>query len=337
MINMYSWNDDTDKWKNASKIGGGYAFKSAKAPYLNKMAEEAPSGPRTYIDKPGPDMKLVSPLNRDLESLSADPIHIVLDGTASMQMLPGEFFDRAPLIGKTLYQYRPSMNGKQGTEISFCVVGDYKWDQWPLQIGQYGKGPAIEKILKALHAEGGGGPGIREGYELFAYFALNHIKTPNAQKPFLFVIGDEMFYPTLHPDVIKKHIGDTVQGPFDSMELWKEVANRYEVFFLRKPLPPNDDKIQAQWSEAIGSQRVIPVYDVQRVADVIMGAVALKWGEYTDFKVSLSARQDSAGIASVEKSLLSAPALLTSGDKPLLIASKAGINSKGGGGSAAKK
>ncbi len=316
---MYSWGDDTAGWKNPGK----YDFGSARRAYLDGLKKEAEDkGPRTYSTKKGPKLDLVDPKGKNLITESENPIVIAVDGTGSMQTWPAEIFDRLPLLYQTLSKYKPD------TEISFSVIGDATSDTWPVQVGAFGKGPALDDVLKALHPEGGGGGGIRESYELFAYFMHEHAKTPKATSPFMIIMGDEKFYEMVNPDQVKHYLGDKMQDVADSKEIWKALAQRFDIYVLRKQYAGHDKEIVAQWAEAIGEQKIIPLYDPTRVVDVAMGLVAKRWGQFGDFKKSLSARQDAEGIENVMTSLRAAPGI----DKDLKSKMKSGgsgMKSKG--------
>ena len=297
---MYSWGDDTSSWNKPGK----YDFGSAKAPYLESLKKEADAkGSRTYLSKKTPDMKLVNPKGKAISSNSENPIILAVDGTGSMQTWPAEIFDRLPLFYQTLSKY------KDDVEVSFSVIGDAFSDDWPLQVSDFGKGPVLDDYLKALHGEGRGGPGIRESYELWAYFMHEHASTQNAISPFMIVMGDEKFYDVVNPDQVKKYLGDGLQDSLDAMCIWKSLAQKYDIRFLRKSYAGRDDEIVEQWNEAIGPQNVIPVYDPMRVVDIAMGLIAKQWGHFEDFGENLSARQDSKNIEVVMESLRAAPDL----------------------------
>ena len=296
---MYSWGDDTSAWKG----GKSYKWDSAKAPYLKKWESNAGSEPREYLDKKGPNLALVEPKGKTLHSDSENPVEVWIDGTGSMASWPAEIFDRLPLFCKTVTGYR------QDTEFSFSVIGDATgYDKWPVQVTDFGNGPSLDERLKALYAEGLGGPGIRESYELHAYRALTHTDTPKATSPFLFIMGDESFYETVKPDLVKNIFDDKIQGELSSREIFQELGKSRDIYLLRKPYGAGmDQKIEAQWREAIGSQHIIPIYDEKRIVDVAMGIIAKKWGYDADFENNLEARQDEEGIKSVMASLRAAP------------------------------
>ena len=306
---MYGWGGSTDGWKGKSR----YDYGSARARY-DKLAADV-SGPRVYSFRTEPDMKLVDPLGKIMTSDSENPIIIAVDVTGSMAKWPGEMFDRLPLLYQTLAKYREDL------EIVFAAIGDATCDRYPLQVNDFAKGTDLEAKLKALGCEGGGGGHITESYELFGYFLQEHCRITKAKSPFLLIYGDETFYEQVDPRQVKHYIGDELQGPLDSREMWKNLMQRFNLYFLHKPYGNNDsrettEKIGGLWKSVLGEQRVIELpYEIEtedkkimpgswRAVDIGMGLIAKHWGEYKDFTKSLGARHDDDDVKdAVHKSL----------------------------------
>ena len=293
---MYGWGGSTSDWRGKAKKD--YDFGSARAKY-DKIAADA-SGPRVYSRKREPDMDLVDPRGKKLVSKSKNPIVIGVDVTGSMANWPGEIFDRLPLLYQTLGKYEEDL------EICFAAIGDATSDSYPLQVNDFGKGAELEKKLKALGCEGGGGGHITESYELFGHFMNTRCELPNAKSPFLIIYGDETFYDRIKPKEVKHYIGDSLESPLESKTMWKELMTKFNVYHLHKPYDHSDrdDEIKRNWKEALGDQRVIDLPSMERSVDVAIGLIAKHWGEYNDFKKSLDARHDDSGVkASVHASL----------------------------------
>lgn len=304
---MYGYGyDDTKKWTGS----GSYKYDEAKRTYLESLkAAGGSDSERTYIATLQPDMDLVDPKDKtEVVSLAKFPIGWLIDGTGSMAQWPAAIFDRLPLAVQTLGQYQwDDENNVPDVDFCFSVIGDAQYDKWPVQTGKFERDTGNEKYLKALHGEGGGGPGIRESYELWAYFVNERFKTPNAVDPTLIIMGDEKFYDAVDPDQVKRFLGGGLQGPVDSKEVWRSLTQKYDVWFLQKPYPGRDEEVRAQWADAIGPQKIVPVHDPERVVDVAIGLIAKKWGKTDDFLVNLGARQDSENIETVMQSLRAVP------------------------------
>jgi len=301
---MYSWGDDTKAWKSP----GAYDYGEAMKPYLEKEKAVAPDDRSYAVNKKGPDLKLVDPKGRTITTESEFPVIIGVDGTGSMQTWPAEIFDRLPLLYTTLAKYQLDPATKESrVALSFGVIGDAASDKWPVQISDFGKGVTLDTYLKALKPEGGGGPGIRESYELFAQYLDTNVSTPKAVSPFLILMGDEKFYEQVDPTQAKTFLGTDIGQPRDSRELWRSLAQRFDIYLLRKSYAGRDEEIRSQWDAVLAPQHIIPVDDPARVVDVAIGLIAQRWGQATDFQKSLKARQDSKGITKVMESLRAAP------------------------------
>ncbi|MFH1072662.1 MAG: hypothetical protein V1743_04500 [Nanoarchaeota archaeon] len=284
---MYGWGpEDTKTWRKP----GGYKYDSARSPYLDKLAADSKAkGPRTYTRRSSPG-KLVDPRGKEISSESQNPLIVAIDVTGSMSAWPAEIFDRLPLMYQTLSQYRPDL------EICFAAIGDATCDNYPLQVNHFGKGVDLEEHIKAMCPEGHGGGQISESYELFGYYILEHCKTPKATSPFLLIYGDEKFYNQIAPDQVAHYIGDKMQGPRDSNEVWKALMQRFNLFYLQKPYntedtPHIDEEVRNHWAGAIGKQRIINLDSAERAVDIAMALIAKQWGQYSDFKENLGSRQ----------------------------------------------
>lgn len=289
---MYSWGGDTSGWAGSK----AYDFGSARARYDHDAKAAGATGPRSYLRKREPDMDLADP-KKTIKSDSLDPIILGVDVTGSMSSWPEEIFDRLPLLYQTLAKYRPD------AEFSFCAIGDATVDSYPLQVTDFTKDiNELEARLKSLGCEGGGGGHITESYELFGHYMLNRCDAPNATSPFLIMFGDETFYDKISPDQVKHFMGDDLQSPLESNEMWKNLMQKFNVYFLQKPYGHGDSgvtkEVKNKWGEALGLQRVIDIPEMERSVDVAMGLISKHWGEYSDFKESFDARHDDSTIKS---------------------------------------
>lgn len=282
---MYAWGEDMSDWARPS----AYSYKggrSAKAKRKKASEESAQKGGRSYLNRREPNMDLVSPFGRTLSTNSTTPLVVAVDVTGSMSSWPAEIFDRLPLLYQTLSQYRPDL------EISFAAIGDATSDSYPLQITDFAAGVELEDHLNAIYGEGGGGGGMRESYELFAYFLLTQTRAPNAERPYLIIYGDEGFYPEVASAQLRYYLGGRERRNRDSIEVFRALSEAWNVFHLRKSYGGgNDARIEAQWAEAIGPERIVSLPSADRAVDLALGLVARGWGHYEDFEENLTARQ----------------------------------------------
>jgi hypothetical protein len=292
---MYSWDEDTSGWYGKSDYAFGVAGSAERA---DAAARARAAGPRKYSDKAGPNMKIVSP-HKHVRSESPNPLIIAVDVTGSMASWPFEIFDRLPLLFNTLSQYRPDL------EICFAAIGDGAVDQWPLQVTSFASGFDLEQQLGALYGEGGGGD-APESYGLFSRWVNTHVQIPNAQeKPFMIVFGDITMHPKTPRAQVKGILGDDSFGigDFDALNDWRETAQRWNTWFLRRPNGKRGDDVDKQWAKAIGEQKILHIQDEQRAVDYAMGLVARAWGNFDDFKNNMLARQTPEKVGELSKPL----------------------------------
>jgi len=288
---MYSWDEDTSGWHG----GSSYKYSGRGAERRKRASERAKaSGPRTYQAKRGPNEKLIDP-KKTVRSESANPVIIGVDVTGSMASWPAEIFDRLPLLFNTLSQYR------EGLEICFAAIGDARCDDWPLQVTDFASGFDLEQQLGALYGEGGGGD-APESYGLFAHWVSTHVDVPNAEeKPFLIVFGDITMHEKVSRGEIQEYLGDPVQEDIGALATWREIGESWNTWFLRRPTGKQGDKVDQQWAEAIGEQKIFHIDDEQRAVDTAMGLIARAWGHFGDFRDNMRARQPDAKVEKLSK------------------------------------
>lgn len=288
---MYSWDEDTSKWYGSGK----YAYAPAAAPARAASAKRAAaSGPRTYEKKAGPNEKIIDPKQK-ISTESKNPVIVAIDVTGSMASWPFEIFDRLPLMYNTLSQYRPDV------AISFAAIGDAKVDRWPLQVTPFASGFDLEQLLGSLYGEGGGGD-APESYGLFARWVNTHVTIPSTEDvPFLIVFGDINMHATMDSKQVSHYLGDSVWGSVDSINEWKQVTQKWNTWFLRRPGGKRGDVVDKQWGDAIGEQKIFHIEDEQRAVDYAMGLIARSWGYFGDFQDNMRARQDESKVKQVSK------------------------------------
>jgi len=291
---MYSWNEDTSSWYGEAK----YRYKGKGAAKRRESAERAKAhGPRSYESNKGPNEKIID-AHKHIRTESSNPLIVAIDVTGSMADWPFEIFDRLPLLYNTLSQYRENL------EICFAAIGDAAVDRWPLQVTTFAGGFDLEQLLGSLYGEGGGGD-APESYGLFAHWVNTHVEIlPLAEKPFLIVFGDVTMHPWVPSGQIAHYLGDGKNGDVDAVKAWRQASKTWNTWFLRRPTGRPGDKVDQQWGQAIGKQKILHIKDEQRAVDYAMGLVARAWGHFDDFQDNMRARQSEETVASVSKPIV---------------------------------
>lgn len=254
-----------------------------------------------------------SPRGRRVESKAKSPVVIVLDGTGSNTEMANIFWDKAPM----LYGQIEQQGYLDDFDICFAICGDAnKRDRAPLQVAEFKKGKPLDKELKKLFLEGGGGGGGNETYELAAHYFAEKCDMPNAEMPFLFILGDERAYETLRSTAVEKVLGES-QPDLESKVVFDNVFKKFDenVFYLQNLycgeayLESTTQEFTQHWKDMLGKKRedhVIRLYEEKSAVDVILGVIAYVSGarDKNGYTTDMTNRgQTKTRVANVNKSL----------------------------------
>jgi hypothetical protein len=137
------------------------------------------------------------------------PIILGLDVTGSMGYIPHQFIrEGLPTLMGTLVE----KSGISDIQLMLMGIGDHKVDRAPLQVAQFETSDELlDKWLKMIWLESGGGSNGGESYHLAWYFASQHTVSDawdkRKQKGFLFTIGNELVHKTLSNFSLTKIMG----------------------------------------------------------------------------------------------------------------------------------
>jgi hypothetical protein len=269
------WSDEFYAAREADRKATG---RSAFA-YHDALGSLPPSA-RAAHDKMDPRKARV----RESRDSDAHPrskaIAVIFDVTGSMGSIPvtlqkklGELMNLLILKG---YVEHP--------QILFGAVGDATCDTVPLQVGQFESGIEMDDDLARLYLEGGGGGQKTESYELAAYFMARHTSMDcfekRGEKGYLFLIGDEMYYPKVKRKEVEAVIRDTLEADIPTPALFAELQRKFEVFHI---LPTSaghggDPEVRKAWQALLG-QNVLTLDDPAAVCETIALAIGLAEGK----------------------------------------------------------
>jgi hypothetical protein len=215
------------------------------------------------------------------------PIAVILDVT-------GSNIEAAKIAHSKMPQLHGLLQRKgyaDDPQILFGAIGDAFSDRFPLQLGQFESDNRMDEQLEALILEGNGGGQRSETYELAAYFLARHTYLQSyeelGKKGYAFFIGDEMPYDMIrqnyggHYDrghTMTSMIGDTLQEDISTAAIFKELQERYEVFFLfQKQGTYHEDEILPAWRKLLG-ERAVVLEDPSAVCEFIAGLLGMLEG-----------------------------------------------------------
>jgi hypothetical protein len=225
-------------------------------------------------------------------------IGVLFDETGSMSSVPVKFQQALPqlmglLMRKGVVEHPQILMGAFGDASGGSEIA-------PLQIGQFESGIEMEDCLTNIYLEGMGGGQNTESYELAMYFMARHTSIDCFEKRnkrgYLFLTGDELYYPEVKADEVKRVIGDTLQGNIPIETIVEEVQRLYDVYFL---IPAGTSHYDSRWLlegwQKILGQQVLRLDDPTAISEVVASTISLAEGYDLD---TVARNLDDAGISS---------------------------------------
>lgn len=217
------------------------------------------------------------------------PIILALDVTGSMGSVPNFLVKNGlPKIMEKIFN-----GGEKDPQILFLAIGDHECDSSPLQVGQFeSNDESLDKWLKDVYLEGGGGGNSGESYHLAWYFAGKHTKTDSFEKRnkkgILFTIGDEPTIDNLPKENINKIMGTSHGENFSLDSILKSAQNMYDVYHIHvKTMTGQKQETVEKWKKLLG-QNLLIAEKAEDIADLISKTVL----NHSDKKVVTETKAD---------------------------------------------
>lgn len=245
-------------------------------------------------------------------------VAVFLDVTGSMAQVPKMIQAKLPslmgLLIRKSYLADP--------HIMVGAIGDANSDKVPLQVGQFEAGIEIDNDISNIYMEGNGGGQNKESYELAMYFMARHTSIDcfekRGEKGYLFILGDELFYPKIETKHVRKVFGEELSEPIATKQIVGELLQKYEVFFIIPNLTNHydDEEIYMGWVKLLG-ERVLKLDDPNGVCELIASTIAVLEGTRdadSVVKDLKDAGTSKATVTAVSKALI--PIYQRAGEKP---------------------
>lgn len=206
------------------------------------------------------------------------PIVIALDVTGSMGRIPYELCTQSfPKIMQRIMEA-----GVKDPQVCFVGIGDQYSDDAPIQVGQFeASDDLLDKWLKNIWLEGGGGGNNGESYQLAWYFAAHHVNADAFSKRnvrgALITIGDEPTHRSIDTGEVRKLFGDSVERDITADGLLLEASVKWHVWHINlKDWAGMSPETQSGWKNILGERFVntdasgldIPT----QIADIVISA-----------------------------------------------------------------
>jgi len=219
------------------------------------------------------------------EHPESNAIMVFFDVTGSMLAIPQILREKLPNLMDTLNKgsYIPD------PQVFFGAVGDSRCDRGSLQVGQFESDNRVNEAFENMWLEGGGGGNMTESYQNAMFFASRCTTLDcfekRQKKGYLFLIGDEMYYPQVSKREIDILIGDGfLQADLPTTELVAELKEKFHVYMI---IPTEgsshgrDPRIHNAWKDLLG-ERVLFTDDIESICEIIAMAVGLNEGVSLD-------------------------------------------------------
>jgi hypothetical protein len=212
------------------------------------------------------------------------PIIIGLDETGSMSSIPYYLITEAfPDIMKRILE-----EGVKDPQVCFLGIGDFHYDDAPIQAGQFETSDLLlDKWLRKVYLEGGGGGNAGEDYHLAWYFAARHTVTDSytkrGKKGILITIGDESCNPDLDQTTILRQFGDTTKST-TSKEILEEARKSWNVIHINITHGYSSENVKASkfWEMLMGDDGVIHTDSKNKIGEIISDVILRSYSNTLD-------------------------------------------------------
>ena len=162
------------------------------------------------------------------------PIIIALDVTGSMGMIPHRLITKDfPEIMKKIMD-----EGIAHPQVCFLGIGDQYSDDAPIQAGQFeSSDELLDKWLKTIWLEGGGGGNGGESYQLAWWFASSCVHADHilkrGKKGILITIGDEPVHRSVTKEEFKNFFGSECEAnSITTSQLLSRAQKSWDVYHI---------------------------------------------------------------------------------------------------------
>lgn len=255
---------------------GAYSFSrsvSREASYATKSTSQIFSS--SSLDSAMDPKNTVRECRDSADHPKTIPIIIALDVTGSMGYVPDRFVrNEMTKMMSALFEA-----GVKDAQVLFIGIGDHECDHVPLQVGQFeADDQLMDKWLKAIYLEGGGGGNAGESYLLAWKYAADHTIIDSfekrSEKGFLFTIGDEPTLKSLPSETIKSLLGTGQASTISASELLVNARKKYHVKHLHLTETNAGSKKSTQdgWREMIGDDLIV-LQSYSQIAETVASVV----------------------------------------------------------------
>ena len=202
------------------------------------------------------------------------PVILALDVTGSMGDSAKEVATKLNIIMTDLY------SKVKDVEFMIMGVGDFAYDDAPLQVSQFESDIRIAEQMDKIWFEEGGGGNSYESYTAPWYFGTKHCKLDcwnRGRKGIIITLGDENLNPYLPYKKLARVTGDTLQGDVETKDLYKEASEKFDIYHIYVDHHGYQYADMNTWTDVLPKQNVMSckIEEIpQAISDIVTSAVA---------------------------------------------------------------
>ena len=267
-------------------MGGGSWSKSAYVNYSTTMCRAVDMDGAIKGEYSAQEMfksrrlnEALNPYNVIRECVDSDehpntiPVILALDVTGSMGSSAVEIAKKLNVIMTKLYA------SVKDIEFMIMAIGDFSYDNYPLQVSQFESDIRIAEQLDKVYFEAGGGGNSYESYTAAWLFGARHTKLDcwkRGKKGLIITIGDELINPYIPADAMNHVICEGHQADIETSTIYEEVKDKYDLYHLNCISTPSGRRGEKtnvdSFAKYIGKQNVMNV-TVEEITDKIVGII----------------------------------------------------------------
>lgn len=270
--------------------GGTYSFRAStdRSTMYKSVSREQIFKERRMNSEMDPENTIRECCNSE-EHPNTIPVIIALDVTGSMGSVPESFIrDEMTKMMSKLYE-----SGLKDTQVLFLGIGDHECDSSPLQVGQFeASDQLLDKWLKQIYLEGGGGVNAGESYLLAWYYGSRHTRLESfinqGTKGFIFTIGDEPTLKHLPANSQRRIFGNKGQySDVTADDLLKEASEKFDIyhFHTKETYSGARKVVQDDWKQLLADNCLI-IDSHKEIAEMIAEIVSGRESEEKGVTVS---------------------------------------------------
>lgn len=199
------------------------------------------------------------------------PVILALDVTGSMGEAAVEVASELNNIMTELY--------KDVTDVEFMImgIGDFSYDDAPLQVSQFESDIRIAEQLDKVYFEFGGGGNAFESYSAAWQFGTTQCKLDcwnRGQKGIIITMGDENLNPYLPANRYRAITGFTTQGDYiETPDLYREASKKFDIYHINVIHNRWGSRVdRSTWTKVIGEDNYFSC-EIRAIAQTIANIV----------------------------------------------------------------